>query len=43
MLNSATIVGTNLEQANLIDCSIYGISAWNVRLKGATQSNLIIY
>jgi pentapeptide repeat protein len=35
-------VETNLEGANLTGCSVYGISAWNVRLKGAIQSNLVI-
>lgn len=41
-LSRTTLVETNLEEANLTSCSIYGISAWNVRLKGATQSNLVI-
>src|SRR5206468_3023697 len=26
----------------LNDCSIFGIAAWNVQLKGATQLNLVI-
>jgi uncharacterized protein YjbI with pentapeptide repeats len=38
----ATLVETNLEGANLTDRSVYGISAWNVRLDGAIQSNLVI-
>jgi hypothetical protein len=36
------LVETNLEGANLAACSVYGISAWNVRLEGAIQSNLVI-
>ncbi len=41
-LRQATLVGTNLEDAILIGCKVYGISAWNVSLKGAKQENLII-
>ena len=41
-LNHATLVETNLENANLTGCSICGISAWDVRLEGAIQSNLVI-
>ena len=41
-LTNAILIKTNLEGANLTACSVYGISAWNVRLKGAVQSNLII-
>ena len=41
-LAHATLVKTNLEGANLTACSVYGISAWNVRLDGAIQSNLVI-
>ncbi len=41
-LRQATLVETNLEGANLAACSVYGISAWNVRLEGAIQSNLVI-
>src|SRR5271157_4750583 len=41
-LREATLVGTNLEGANLTGCYVYGISAWNVRLDGAIQSNLVI-
>jgi hypothetical protein len=36
------MVGTKLENANLSSCHIYGISAWNLELQGAIQSNLII-
>jgi uncharacterized protein YjbI with pentapeptide repeats len=41
-LSGATLVDANLEGANLTACSVFGISAWNVRLEGATQSNLVI-
>jgi len=41
-LNRATLVKTNLEGADLTACSVYGISAWNVKLEGAIQSNLVI-
>lgn len=39
---SAQLVRTNLKEANLTGCSIYGISAWGVELEGASQSNLVI-
>lgn len=38
----ADLVRTNLEGANLIGCRIYGISAWGLRLRNATQRDLII-
>jgi uncharacterized protein YjbI with pentapeptide repeats len=41
-LKNATLVETNLEMANLSTCSIYGISAWGLKLEGTIQSNLII-
>ena len=41
-MNSAILVKTNLEKAKLMGCSIHGISAWNVQLEGAIQSNLVI-
>jgi len=41
-LSKSTLVDTNLEGANLTSCSVYGISAWNINLKDATQSNLVI-
>jgi hypothetical protein len=41
-LTKATLVGTNLEGANLKACRVFGISAWDVRLEGAIQSNLVI-
>jgi hypothetical protein len=36
------LADANLERANLTGCSVYGISAWNLRLDGAIQSNLVI-
>jgi uncharacterized protein YjbI with pentapeptide repeats len=41
-LTRAILVETELTRANLTQCSIYGISAWNVQLEGATQDNLVI-
>jgi len=33
-LEFAILVETKLEEANLSDCRIYGISAWDVRCRG---------
>jgi uncharacterized protein YjbI with pentapeptide repeats len=41
-LRSAVVVNTSFENANLTNCSVHGISAWNVNLAGAQQSDLII-
>jgi uncharacterized protein YjbI with pentapeptide repeats len=41
-LSRATLIGTNFAEATLTNCKIYGISAWSVELKGATQNNLEI-
>jgi uncharacterized protein YjbI with pentapeptide repeats len=41
-LNGANLVEAKLNQAKLDGCRVYGISAWNVELEGATQANLII-
>ena len=38
----ANLTETKLEKANLANCQIYGISAWNLKLQGAIQSDLII-
>lgn len=38
----SSLVKTNLERANLTGCHVYGVSAWDVQLEGAIQSNLII-
>ncbi len=42
ILNGATLVDTNLDGANLSGCAVYGIAAWNVSLRSAIQSNLVI-
>jgi uncharacterized protein YjbI with pentapeptide repeats len=41
-LQGAALVGTNLEGANLTACRVFGVSAWDVRLEGAIQKNLVI-
>lgn len=41
-LTSAILIETNLEKAELDDCLVYGVSAWNTQLKGASQKNLIV-
>jgi len=38
----ALLVETGFEEANLTGCYVYGISAWNVNLVGAQQSDLVI-
>jgi uncharacterized protein YjbI with pentapeptide repeats len=39
-LIGSSFINANLEAANLTGCLVYGISAWNVKLKGAIQSSL---
>jgi len=41
-LSRAMLVETILTEATLTRCDIYGISAWNVELKGAKQHDLVI-
>lgn len=41
-LERTVLVQTNLEEADLTGCSIYGLAAWDLNLKGVTQSDLII-
>jgi uncharacterized protein YjbI with pentapeptide repeats len=41
-LSETTLVNTNFTKANLTSCSIYGISAWDLKLDGAQQSDLVI-
>jgi uncharacterized protein YjbI with pentapeptide repeats len=41
-LRGALLMETNFEGANLTGCSVYGISAWNIRLTGAQQADLVI-
>ena len=39
---SAILVDTDFQRAIITDCLVYGISAWNTKLKGAEQKNLIV-
>ena len=41
-LSGATLVRTRFSKSTLTNCNVYGMSAWNVELKGAIQNNLII-
>lgn len=41
-LIAADLVETNLERSVLTNCRIFGISAWKLNLKDATQNDLII-
>jgi len=41
-LQLALLIETNLEGATLTESQVYGLSAWNVRLEGAIQHNLVI-
>ncbi len=41
-LNRTRLVETNLSYSNINNCSVYGISAWDVKVEGTQQSNLII-
>lgn len=41
-LDCAIMVRTNLEKADLTGCRIYGISAWDLKLKETKQLDLII-
>jgi uncharacterized protein YjbI with pentapeptide repeats len=41
-LKYSRLVEVNLEKAVVMNCSIYGISAWDLNLEGANQSNLVI-
>jgi hypothetical protein len=41
-LRQAALVDTNLTDADLTGCRIYGISAWDLKLEGAKQQNLVI-
>jgi uncharacterized protein YjbI with pentapeptide repeats len=41
-LQYAHLVDTNFERACLTNCSVYGISAWNLQLSGTKQINLTI-
>jgi hypothetical protein len=41
-LTTASLVNTDLTNADLTGCRIYGISAWDLKLEGAKQKNLIV-
>jgi uncharacterized protein YjbI with pentapeptide repeats len=41
-LSGAQLVETDLAGADLTGCHIYGVSAWNLKLEGAKQQNLVI-
>ncbi len=41
-LRGVSLVRTNLAQATLTGCHVYGISAWDLTLKGAEQTDLVI-
>jgi uncharacterized protein YjbI with pentapeptide repeats len=41
-LRQVVAVGTNFRHADLSGCHVYGISAWNIDLHGATQHDLVI-
>lgn len=41
-LRYATLVNTDLRNANLQGAKVFGTSAWNLRLDGARQSDLVI-
>ena len=41
-LKNATLVDTIFSGADLTGCHIHGISAWDLKLEGATQQNLVI-
>jgi len=42
VLSRANLIRTIFQGADLTDCRICGISAWDVKVEGATQQNLII-
>lgn len=41
-LISSILIETDFQRAILSNCSVYGISAWNLNLDGAEQSDLVI-
>jgi hypothetical protein len=41
-LFSVVLVDTDFTGADLTGCRIYGVSAWNLKLEGAKQQNLVI-
>jgi hypothetical protein len=41
-LMAVSLLQSNFEKADLTGCRVYGVSAWNLNLDGARQSDLII-
>ncbi|WP_134496582.1 pentapeptide repeat-containing protein [Microvirga pakistanensis] len=41
-LSGATLVRADLAGADLTDCTVFGISAWKLKLEGAKQESLVI-
>ena len=41
-LSFSRLVEVNLDGASLSDCIVYGISAWNLKLRNTEQANLVI-
>jgi Pentapeptide repeats (8 copies) len=41
-LQGAILIGTDFSGADLTGCRIHGVSAWRLKLDGATQQNLVI-
>ncbi len=41
-LDYVRLIDTNLERSDLTKCHVYGVSAWNLKLNGALQKDLII-
>jgi hypothetical protein len=41
-LSISTLVRATVEKADLTGCCVYGVSVWDVRLKGTIQSDLVI-
>lgn len=42
-LSGSVLVETNLNNATLRNCKVYGCAAWNVRLEGTDQKDLMIW
>jgi len=41
-LSAASLVEANLTNADLTSCCVYGVSAWELKLEGTKQQNLVI-
>ena len=42
MMEHVSFVGNNFSDTELIGCSVYGISSWDLNLTNSTQKNLIV-